>query len=228
MMGRRAQGVEGKCGKVTDFYFDESSWTIAHVVICTGWLPRHCFLVSPQDVSTVSPTGDLMVTLTKDQIDQSWDVTRFETIGDHTRAVLHASYGTPTDEPYPSRSEPRHGTCSRMEVELAEQRLAEDEGQPARTNLLRGTAEMLGYAVEDDQGTVGSLDDFLLGEDDWTVHYLVLNERGYATAAKKVLLPTTWIDNICWEDSMVLLKTSRSALASAQCYDPAAHGHTTT
>ena len=229
MIGRQARGLEGKCGKVTDFYFDERVWEVKHVVICTGWLPRHCFVVSPGLVSPfISAASELPVALTKDQIAHSWDISAIETISDHDRRLLHSSYGTSTAEPHPGPTGLRHGAVTSMDLEIAEAHSSAGEVADSSEYSLRSAGEVLGYAVETEEGGVGRLDDFLLGEDDWIVHSIVLDQKGYATAAPKAILPTAWIHSISWEDSTVSLKASRTTVLAAQRYDPASHGHTPT
>ena len=63
LSGFRIRALDGILGKVHDFYFDDSTWAVRHLVADIGkWFLRRNILVSPEllkkpDTSAYAPTS---------------------------------------------------------------------------------------------------------------------------------------------------------------------------
>ena len=68
-MNHKLDSLDGKIGKVKDFYFDDQYWTIRYLVADTGgWLSDRQVLISPYAlVAVVGEDQHIAVDLTKRQ-----------------------------------------------------------------------------------------------------------------------------------------------------------------
>ena len=77
--GYTLESLNGKIGKVKEFYFDDRHWKIRYLVADTGdWLTERQVLISPYALVNVKMEEQLIaVNLTKKQIEDSlpWAVT---------------------------------------------------------------------------------------------------------------------------------------------------------
>ena len=71
--GYTLDGLDGKIGKVKEFYFDDYHWTIRYLVADTGnWYTDHQVLISPYAlVEVLRERQYIAVNLTKKQIEDS-------------------------------------------------------------------------------------------------------------------------------------------------------------
>jgi sporulation protein YlmC with PRC-barrel domain len=68
-----------------------------------------------------------------------------------------------------------------------------------------------------DEDKIGSVDDFILDDETWTIRYLVIN-TGNVFTGKKVLISPEWIDHISWDDSRVYINLTKEALKESPEY----------
>jgi len=76
LIGYRMAAIDGKIGKVDDFYFDDQVWTIVYLVVKTGnWLSGRKVLISPVAlIKGADRHGIFSVTLTREQIVNGPDI----------------------------------------------------------------------------------------------------------------------------------------------------------
>src|SRR5580698_11197625 len=76
LIGYKMAAMDGKIGKVEDFYFDDQVWIIVYLIVKTGnWLSGRRVLISP--VALIKGTdrhGTFPVTLTREQIVNGPDI----------------------------------------------------------------------------------------------------------------------------------------------------------
>ena len=73
LKGYQLNSLDGEIGKVEEFYFDDSHWTIRYLVADTGnWLTGRQVLISPYALGAVDREEKLIsVDLTRNQIENS-------------------------------------------------------------------------------------------------------------------------------------------------------------
>ena len=73
LQGGMIRATDGEIGRVEQFYFDDETWAIRHLVVNTGdWLPGRLVLVSPIALRQADwQSKRLDVALTKKQIEDS-------------------------------------------------------------------------------------------------------------------------------------------------------------
>jgi sporulation protein YlmC with PRC-barrel domain len=76
LIGYRIEALDGRVGKVEDFYFDDQVWTIAYLIIKTGnWLSDRKVLISPVGlIKGADRNGTFSVMLTREQIVNGPDI----------------------------------------------------------------------------------------------------------------------------------------------------------
>lgn len=85
---------------------------------------------------------------------------------------------------------------------------------------LRSVREMKGYKVVGVDGAVGLIDDFIAGDDDWKIHFVVVAADD-AAKHRKVLVGPGLINRVDFEAKTVHLELDRDHFAKSPEYDPA-------
>jgi uncharacterized protein YrrD len=215
LQGYKLQAGDGEIGKVTDFYFDDETWTVRYLVADAGhWYNSRKVLISPYAVSAVDPTQEVIrVRLNQEQIKNgpSWDAD--QPVSRQFERDYYAHYGWPIywGGPYSwgiSRSPALRG---HTQGTLEEARRAEKQNNDPH---LRSTQGVTKHYIQATDGEIGHVEDFLLDGDTWTIRYLVVDTRNW-WPGKKVLVSPEWIDSIVWEDSRVYVSLSRETIKQA-------------
>ncbi|MFT5180539.1 MAG: hypothetical protein ACI8S3_000413 [Alphaproteobacteria bacterium] len=85
---------------------------------------------------------------------------------------------------------------------------------------LRSIREVKGYKVVGVDGPVGKIDDFIAGDDDWKIHFVVI--AADATAAfRKVLVGPGLINRVDFDAKTVHLELDSNHFAKSPEYNPA-------
>ncbi len=76
LIGYKMAAMDGKIGKVEDFYFDDQVWIIVYLIVKTGnWLSGRKVLISPVAlIKGADRDGTFPVTLTREQIVSGPDI----------------------------------------------------------------------------------------------------------------------------------------------------------
>jgi beta-lactamase superfamily II metal-dependent hydrolase len=95
-----------------------------------------------------------------------------------------------------------------------------DEARLAQCDpTLRSIKEVTGYQVHASDGEVGHVKDFLIEDDDWSIHYIVV-DTGNWWHGNKVLVSPLAVQSIRWTDRLVNLGADRQTVKSSAEYDP--------
>jgi hypothetical protein len=100
----------------------------------------------------------------------------------------------------------------RHEKEIADAR--RDDGDPH----LRSIAAVIGYHIHACDGEIGHVEDFLLEDADWSIHFLVVDTRNW-WAGKQVLISPGLAQAINWGDRLVNLNVDRQRVKNSPAYD---------
>lgn len=230
--GHSIGASDGDIGRIVDFYFDDESWTVRHVVVDTGgWLSGRQVLVSPMSFRSVDWEHDrVAVNLTKDQIENSPSIDTDKPISRQQEVDYYGYYGMPYYWTGPYRwglsgapfgygapagvapVPPASGTAAEREVFARQHR----EGDPR----LRSASAVNGYYLQARDGDIGHVEDFLVDDEDFAIRYLVIDTRNWLPG-KHVLVSPDWVDRISWHDSSVYIDVPRQRIENSPEYDPA-------
>lgn len=214
---------DGEVGRVHDFYFDDSTWTVRYLVVDTGrWLPGRQVLLSPQSIARVQWNDrEIHLDLTKKRIEDSPAPAEDAPVSRQHEKDLHAHYGW---EAYwlavPGAMGAAAAAPHIRTAPAGSARVAENADADADPNL-RSLREVTQYDIEASDGSVGVADDLLCDDDLWVIRYLVVDTRKWLPG-KSVLVSTEWIDAIDWAKHHVAVELSRDKLKNSPAFDPTA------
>jgi hypothetical protein len=96
----------------------------------------------------------------------------------------------------------------------AEIKAAKDREQPEDPHL-RSAKLVTGYYIGASDGEIEHVEDFIIDDESWTIHYMVVDTRNW-WPGKKVVISPEWIENVSWTDSTVYVEPTRGAIKKRQ------------
>ena len=201
--------ANGAIGKVREFYFDDHTWTVRYLVVETGsWLSGRNVLILPKFLGRVDlKKQKIEVGLTKEQVENSPSIDTAKPVSRQHEAEYLSYYGV---QPY--------WLSVYAPVPLApiaaETPRKKKKGDPH----LRSSREVTGYRIEAGDGHVGHVEDFVIDDGTWRVHYLVADTRDW-WPGRMVLVAPSQIEKISWKSGAVSICLPRSVIERAPEYD---------
>lgn len=220
--GKAIVATDGEIGRVSDFYFDDKSWTIRYLIARTGsWFHGKDVLLSPFAVGKANLSKEkLNVSLTKKQVEDSPSIDTDKPVSRQHEAKFHDYYGYPYywSGPYlwGEMYYPQLADADRMVVK--ERRAEQEETGDLH---LRSAAAVTGHYIEATDGDIGHVADFIIDDESWEIRYMVVDTTNWLPG-KKVLIAPRWIHQVSWDNSKVYVNLSREAIENAPEYRPAA------
>lgn len=250
LRGYNILATDGEIGTVDDFYFDDRAWQVRYMVVNTGkWLPGRRVLVSPAAIGQADwNTRMLPVGLTREQVKNSPDIDLARPVTRQQEQALHDHYGW-TVYWHGVGPKPGSETADRRAAEtgdisqppqppqaywhgLGPPVTAEGEDvypgsgvelkppQPESESDLHSMKDTTGYSIQATDGEIGRVEDFMVDEQSWRVHYLLV-DTGAWLPGRRVLLALPGIERISWPESKVYANLSRQQIKDSPAYDPA-------
>jgi len=219
MEGYKLAAADGPIGKVKDFLFDETQWTIRWMVADTGdWLPKRKVLISPISLGEPDWNSKLFpVRLTKQEIEDAPGLETDAPVSREYESQWFDQYGWPYywegggiwgGSVYPATLYTR-----------AEKSTAVEKSPEAGPHVVRSIDEVSHYHIEAEDGGIGHVEDFIVDEEPWTIRYLAVDTRNWLPG-RKVLLPIETVKSIEWADQKVFLNVEREVVKNSPKYDP--------
>lgn len=216
-------GTDGEIGKVKEFYFDDETWTIRYIIVETGsWLFNRKVLISPEALLSPDWEGKVFpVNLTKEQIENSPDIDTEKPVSRQHEIELHAYY------PWTSYWgggiwAGGMGTTGMMTSPAIpfEAAIHENIGIDEAANPhLRSTYKVTGYNIKASDGEIGDVDDFIIDDSTWEIVFMLV-DTGNWFPGKKVLISPTWIKEVEWDNSTVIVDASADQVKNSPEYRP--------
>ncbi len=226
LMGFTMGATDGEIGKVKDFYFDDETWTIRYLVVETGnWLSNRKVLISPEALLHGDWANETFpVNLTKEQIEKSPDIDTDHPVSRQHEVDLYAHYPW-TNYWGGGLWAGGIGTAGMM-MPVSSAPL--EESVKSSTNAagsevdsdphLRSAKSVQGYSIHALDDTIGDVEDFIVDDSNWTIHYLVV-DTGNWFPGKKVTIAPDLIKDINWETSEVVVNASVDQVKNSPEYD---------
>jgi hypothetical protein len=214
LKGYQLESLDGKIGKVEEFYFDDHHWAIRYLVADTGhWLPGRQVLISPYALGHVKEENKLItVSLTKKQIENSPSLNSDQPVSQQFETDYYGYYGWPMywGGPY------MWGYYPYMErnPEKWQNFHKEDE---VLDHHLRSSQQVSDYHIQATDGEIGHIVDFIIDDESWAIRYLIIDTRNW-WPGKKVLLSPKWIERISWSESKVFVNLERETIMKSPEY----------
>jgi hypothetical protein len=227
--GYAIHASDGLVGTISDFLFDDTTWLVRWLVVDTGnWLPGRKVLLPPSALGDVNHIGHQFdVKLTRQQVKECPDVDADLPVSRQMETSIYNYYGW----------SPYWGDGSYMSLVgyggyldgsmiappslgLMQREKGADEALRSKADLaLRSAKEVTGYYIHASDGEIGHVEDFLVEDDDWSIHYLVVDTKNW-WPGKKILVSPLSVRSIQWQDRQVNLGADRQKVKDSLAYDP--------
>jgi hypothetical protein len=229
---------DGRLGTVSDFLFDDSSWLIRWVVVDTGkWLSGRKVLLPPSVLGHLDPKAqEFSVRLTMQEVKDSPDIDTDRTVSRQMETTVYdyygwspywgtgfymGGYGYPSGAGYMNGLGYMGGSVAGTSPPVGLKQHEEHDGdsRPHDGDLhLRSTEAVTGYHIHASDGEIGHVQDFLIEDADWSIHYLVVDTKNW-WPGKKVLISPRSAREIEWTDRLVNLDVDRQRVKDSPLYD---------
>ena len=216
---------DGEIGKVSDFLFDDATWLIRWLVVETGgWLFGRKVLLPPSVLGHPDESGrQFSVRLTKKQVQESPTTDTNQPVSRQVETGIFDYYGW---SPYwgtgfymggygfvpPPIAALSSGQSRKQADDFA------DAGKGSGDPHLRSMEAITGYHIHASDGEIGHVEDFLVADADWSIHYLIVDTKNW-WPARKVLISPRSAREIDWMDRLVYLDVDRKTVESSPAYD---------
>jgi hypothetical protein len=216
---------DGRLGAVSDFLFDDANWLIRWLVVDTGkWLSGRKVLLPTFILGHLDPKErEFSVRLTMQQVKDSPDVETERPVSRQMETKIYDYYGW---SPYWGTGFYMGGygymggamaTSPSPESIRREEHIA-DAQQRHNDPHLRSIEAVTGYHIHARDGEIGHVEDFLVEDADWSLHYLVVDTKNWWTG-KRVLISPRSVQEIDWTDQLVNLDVDRQRVKDSPPYD---------
>ncbi len=206
--------TDGEIGKVTEFYFDDNSWTVRYLVVETGgWLSGRRVLIAPQAIIRTDLEEKVFhVALTKEQVESSPDIDTSKPVSRQEELALYSHY--PWGSYWGSGLWADNlGTMGMiMPIQASVEQAIEKKGEEGDNGAthdphLRSTYAVTGYNIKAADGTIGDVEDFIINDSTWKIDFLEV-DTGNWFPGKKVVLSPTLIREIKWATAEVVVNAT--------------------
>jgi sporulation protein YlmC with PRC-barrel domain len=208
---------DGEIGRSKEFLFDDLLWTVRYLVADTGkWLFGEKVLISP--ISLLEPnliSRHLPVLLTKKLIEESPGLDQDAPVSRQHEIDWHKYYSWPNYWQGPYTWGLMYYPRELFDKGAAKKDSKVDSGD----SHLRSVKEVTGYHIMAREEEIGHVEDFIIDDQTWTIRYMVVDTRNWLPG-KKVLVSTTWIESIKWEEKEVEIYLTKDIVKSSPEYDP--------
>lgn len=206
LKGFHLGAMDGEIGHVKDFYLDDTSWKVRYLVADTGkWLSHRKVLISPLALGSIDESQrSVHVQLTRDQVEHSPSIDADKPVSRQMEEDYLSYFGWPFYwlDPLMWGAPAAIGPTATPPAET-------HHGDPH----LRSAEEIVGYHLQARDGEVGHVEDFLIDDEDWSIHELIVDTRNWLPG-KRVLVSPLFIKSVNWAESTVQVRLTREALES--------------
>lgn len=225
LVGYTIKATDGEIGKVEEFYFDDRTSTIRYMVVKTGgWFSGKKVLISPEAFQKPEWESKIFpVNLSKEEIKNSPDIDTDKPVSRQQEELMREYYSWPGYYGYgygigywgaglwgyPLVEE------STVEKEMKQMK-ATEHGYENRH--LRSIDEVTGYDIHATDGDIGEVEDFIIDDITWKIHFLVV-KTGNWFSGKKVLISPQWIKNVKWQEQEVTVNHTKDEVKNSPEYD---------
>ena len=222
--GYAIEASDGDIGTVSDFLFDDATWLVRWLVVDTGnWLSGRKVLLPPSVLGRLyAKDRAFAVKLTIQQVKDSPEIDTDRPVSRQMESKVYDYYGW---SPYwgsglymggfgyapAAMASPYWGSRRSNEEIAAAQRREEDVH-------LRSIAAVTGYHIHASDGEIGHVENFLIEDADWSIHFLVVDTSNW-WFGEKVLISPRLAREIDWTDRLVNLDVNRQKVKDSPRYD---------
>jgi len=215
LYGKKIGALDGEIGHVKDLYFDDQNWAIRYLVADTGsWLWGRQVLITPHAFGGIHQSGKLLFAeLTRKQIEDSPSIETHKPLSRQYEEEYYQYYGWPNywqgDELWGMSGFPIMNLPANP---IPRKPAVRDGKQTERADAhLCSTRAVTGYHLVASDGRVGHVCDFMMDTRSWAIDSLVV-KTGHRLSGNEVVIPSSMVERISYEDSTVFVKMTRDAV----------------
>jgi hypothetical protein len=228
--GYAIEASDGRLGTVSDFLFDDATWLIRWLVVDTGtWLSGRKVLLPPSVLGHVDMVREKFpIRSTKQEIKDSPNIDTDRPVSRQMESHVYDYYGW---NPYWNNGlymgayshglgyiggmmPPPISKSTRGDERMAHARHEHDDPH------LRSVTAVTGYHIHALDGAIGHVEDFLVEDADWSIHYVIVDTKNW-WPGKKVLISPWSTKDIEWSNRLVNLSVGRQKIKDSPAYDRA-------
>ena len=223
--GYTVAASDGDIGTVSDLLFDDQSWQIRWLVVDTGtWFTERKVLLPTSTLGHADVQAErFSVKLTRQQVKDSPDIDTHRPVSRQAESDIYGYYGW---SPYWGGGLYAGGYGTGMTApvlaptpEMQQVHREAVEAQQGRDDPnLRSINAVEGYYIKATDGDIGHVEDMLVEESDWSIHYLVIDTKNW-WPGKKVLISPRSAHDINWANKTVSLNVTRDKVKNSPEYD---------
>ncbi|MBF0361591.1 MAG: PRC-barrel domain-containing protein [Oligoflexia bacterium] len=221
IIGQSVRAINGDIGKVSDFIFNDQTWTIHYLVVNTGkWLFDREVLISPLALGQYDRKSlKLVVNLTRKQVFSSPDIDIHMPLSRQNERRLFDYYSWPSywnNEYFPLEGRGVLDEEINKTKEIKETKESK-ETKPEDSHL-RSVNAITGYSIHAIDGNIGHIKDFVVDDENWNILHLVAAAYSW-WSRKNVLIPIRRVRKINLEDEEFLLDLNRATVMNGPEYE---------
>jgi hypothetical protein len=226
IIGYAIAASDGVLGTVSDLLFDDVSWQIRWVVVDTRhWLSGRKVLLPASVLGHPHlQERQFPVRLTMQQVQDSPDIDTQQPVSRQMEANIFDYFGW---SPYWGSGYFLGGYGGTYKGGAIASSPALEPGYdasdaadlPHGDRHLRSVEAVTGYHIHARDGEIGHVEDFLVEDADWSIHFLVVDTRNWWLDHKVLISPRS-ARKIDWSKTQVDLSIDRERIQHAPAYDP--------
>jgi hypothetical protein len=222
LYGEKLGALDGEIGHVKDFYFSDQNWAVRYLVADTGnWLPGRKVLLSPMAIGQLCQTGKvLLANLSRKQIENSPAIDLHKPVSRQYEEEYYQYYGWP----YYWQGDGLWGMSGFPILESpvkpfrgGQTFVSDPKREPADAHL-RSAQAVEGYHLQASDGITGHVTDFLVDDESWGIHELVI-KTGNRFTGKEVRIPVGSVQRISFDESTVFVNLTKEAVEQGSAHD---------
>ena len=216
-----AYATDGKLGRATDAYIDETTYEIRYLVVETSrWLPGKKLLVSNRWLGIPDKDAQRFpINMTRSAAEERTASTDDLPVSWKMEELLKVRFGG-LDSRGGSPSSAVVGSVTRQAATQA--KFETGAVQAADNPNLRSLREIMGYQIEAVDGPLGVAHDFLIDDEGWVVRWMVVDTKSWKPG-REVLVPPEWVETVSWSEKRIHVRVSRQKVKTSQRVDRASH-----
>jgi len=225
--GYAIKASDGLLGDVSDFLFDDATWSVRWLVVDTGnWLSGRKVLLPPTVLGRVDQSAkEFQVKLTKQQVRDSPDIETQRPVSRQMETNIYDYYGW---SPYWG-----NGAFTNANGYVGGSAMAAPPfpGFPPREGRradgprddddphLRSIEAVTGCRIHATDGEIGHIEDFLVDDSDWRIGFFIVDTKNW-WPGKKVLISPRAAEEIDWNENRLNLNVDRQTVKDSPAYVP--------
>lgn len=213
---------DGELGKVSEFYFDDHTWSIRYLVVETGsWLSELKVLIPHAALGiTDFESQTFKVNLTMEQVRKSPNIETKKTVTRQHEIELFQHYALPVywgNGFYagPIGMVPFAPVVEKKTMKERGNNEKQSHGDPN----LRSTKEVKGYHIHGKDGEIGHVEDYIVDDEKWKISFLIVDTHNWLPGRKVLIMPS-WIKRIDSDVSKVYISLSQEIIKNSPEFDP--------